>query len=210
MANRISHEQRKLIIRLLCEGNSLRSVSRVTGCHGKTVARVILDFGNSCRIFLDDQLRGLTLDHLECDEIWSFVGKKQARLTIDERAERHDIGDVYLWTAVDKTTKLIPAFLVGKRSGDNARRFMVDLASRLVFPKPHAGDAHAFQSEKHIYVTQVSTDAFPGYREAVDLAFGGKARYGQIIKEYKNAVMNYAPSEMVGTKRTAIRGITAR
>src|SRR5688572_8099490 len=136
MANKISHETRKLILRLLCEGDSLRGTSRVTGCHKTTIARVILDFGNSAAVFLDDRLRGLTLEHLECDEIWSYVGKKQSRLTVDEKAERSDIGDVYLFTAIDAQTKLMPAFVVGKRSADNCRRFMIDLASRLVFPKP--------------------------------------------------------------------------
>ena len=66
--------------------------------------------------------------------MWTFVLKKQGRLTPEEKQDRYDIGDMYLWTAVDKETKLIPAFLVGKRSADNARRFLRDVASRLVFP----------------------------------------------------------------------------
>jgi hypothetical protein len=76
-----------------------------------------------------------------------------------------------------------------------------------VFPKPGAGDAHAFVGEQPIYITQISTDGFAPYPEAVDLAFGGKARFGTIIKDYKNATMIYTPSEMIGTKRTAYRGI---
>jgi hypothetical protein len=59
-------------------------------------------------------------------------------------------------------------------------------------------------------VVQISTDGFPGYPEAVDLAFGPYARYGVIIKDYRNAKMIYTPSEMVGTKRTGIRGIRGR
>lgn len=208
MANVLSHDKRKMVLRMLCEGCSIRSTMRMTGVEKKTIGRLILMFGQACATFLDDRLRGLTLEHLECDEIWSYVGKKQSRLTVDERAERHDIGDVYLWTAVDATTKLIPAFVVGKRSADNARRFMVDLASRLVFPKAGEGDAHAFKPEHRVYITQISTDGFNAYPEAVDLAFGGKARFGTIIKEYKNASMTYTPSEMVGTKRTAFRGIS--
>lgn len=102
---------------------------------------------------------------------------------------------------------MIPAYVVGKRSADNARRFMCDLASRLVFPAAGAGDAHAFVAEKPVYITQVSTDGFAPYPEAVDLAFGGKARFGTIIKDYKNATMIYTPSEMIGTKRTIYRGI---
>jgi hypothetical protein len=52
---------------------------------------------------------------------------------------------------------------------------------------------------------QISTDGFPGYPEAVDLAFGPYAKFGVIIKEYKNAKMNYTPSEMVGADRRPIR-----
>ena len=39
-------------------------------------------------------------DHVEVDEIWTFVEKKQGRLTPEEKAERFDIGDVYLWTCL--------------------------------------------------------------------------------------------------------------
>src|SRR5215213_9669503 len=101
MANRISHEDRKLILRLLCEGMSLRGVSRVTGSARNAIGKLILQFGNACQNFLDDNLRNLKPTHLEIDEIWSWVGKKQSRLTVDEKAERHDIGDVYMWTALD-------------------------------------------------------------------------------------------------------------
>lgn len=147
------------------------------------------------------------LDHVECDEIWTFVGKKQARLTVQEKAERHDIGDVYLWTAVDATTKLVPSYVIGKRSADNARKLMIDLASRLTFPSPHAGDVHAFHDPLPLYVTQLSTDGFAGYPEAVDLAFGAHARYGVIVKQYRNAGMQYDPSEIVGTDRRGVRGL---
>lgn len=207
MAFRISQEQRKLILRLLCDGCTLRAVSRVTGCHTQTIGNAILQFGTGCQIFLDETLRGLTLNHLECDEIWSFVGKKQARLTVEEKAECHDKGDVYLWTAVDAETKLIPSFIVGKRSADNARRLMMDLRERLVIPKPHATDPHAYQDARPVTITQISTDGFAGYPEAVDLAFGPYAKFGTIIKQYRNATMAYTPGEMVGTDRRGIRGI---
>src|SRR3954470_14085092 len=75
------------------------------------------------------------------------------------------------------------------------------------FPNPHAGDAHGFEPAKQLIVTQVSTDGFPGYPEAVDLAFGQYVKYGKIIKQYRNATMDYTPSEMIGTKRRGIFGI---
>ena len=206
MANVLPRDKRISVLHHLVEGNTLRSTSRLTGVHRTTIMDLMVDFGADCQAYMDRTMRNLELTHVECDEIWTFVQKKQARLTVDEKAERADIGDVYLWTALDAETKLVASFLVGKRSADNARRLMTDLASRLTFPKPHASDAHVFQAEKRIYITQVSTDGFPGYPEAVDLAFGGHAKFGVIIKQYKNATMQYDPSEIVGTDRRPITG----
>ena len=41
---------------------------------------------------------------------------------VDERAECGNIGDVYLRTGIDQDTKLIPTFMLGKRSANMARR----------------------------------------------------------------------------------------
>ena len=76
-------------------------------------------------------------------------------------------------------------------------------------PNPHASDAHNFEAGGYRAALQISTDGFPAYPEAVDLAFGPYVRYGQIIKEYRNANIAYTPSEMVGTVRRGISGIDA-
>jgi IS1 family transposase len=139
--------------------------------------------------------------------IWTFVAKKQSRLTVDERRERFDIGDMYLWVALDQKTKLVPTFIVGKRSADMARRLMVDLASRLIVPPAGKSDHRNYDRPDYQTITQISTDGFAPYPEAVDLAFGPYVKYGTIIKDYRNATMPYTPSEMVGTKRRGVRGI---
>lgn len=90
---------------------------------------------------------------------------------------------------------------------EQARNSLPDVASRLSYPKPSQSDARDFQPVSYKPVVQISTDGFQAYPEAVDLAFGPYVRYGTIIKEYRNASMIYTPSEMVGTKRTGIRGI---
>jgi IS1 family transposase len=200
-------EKRNTILRLIVEGKSIRSVCRLLGTNIPTVLRQLTWAGEHCRKLLDSRLTGLQLRHVECDEIWTFVQKKQARLTIEERASRSDIGDAYLFTAQDQDTRLIAAHTLGKRSADNARRFMVQLRNRLALPNPHASDAHAFQAGGYRPVVQISTDGFAAYPEAVDLAFGPYAKFGTIIKEYKNATMNYTPSEMVGTQRRAAWGM---
>ncbi len=210
MCHVLSREKQIEVLHHLVEGNTIRSTERLTGVHRDTIMRLMVTFGQRCKRFMDAKLRGLTLRHLEADEVYTFVAKKQGHLTTDERAERHDIGEVYLWTCLDQDTKLVASFLVGKRSADNARRLMKDLAGRLVFPRPHQSDPHAYQPGGYVHITQLSSDGFAGYPEAVDLAFGPYAKFWTIDKDFRNATQpgRYAPPEMVGTKRKAVFGMT--
>lgn len=207
MSNVMPVEKRNTILRLLVEGNSIRSVCRLLGTNIPTVLRQLHWAGEHCRRLMDERFRNLTLTHLECDEIWTFCLKKQGRLTVEEKAERHDIGDVFLFTALDQQTRLIPCYRVGKRTGDNARRFMVDLASRLIQPKPHDSDRHAYQRGGYKPIVQISCDGFSGYPESVDLAFGPLAKMGVIVKDFRNAALPYHPSEIIGTQRRAVFGM---
>ena len=81
MCNVLKPERQKQVLHMLLEGNSIRSTERVTGVHRDTICRLLVRFGQACKAFMDSQLRNLTLDHVEVDEIWTFVAKKQARLT---------------------------------------------------------------------------------------------------------------------------------
>ncbi len=189
---------------------SIRATVRTTGLDKATILKLLMLFGPACRRFLDDRMTGLKLTHLQFDEQHTTVLKKQARLTVDEKRSCHDIGEMYLWTCIDQKTKLMPSFRIGKRSADNARRFLMDVAKRLLRPAPHTSDAHAFAKGGYRAIIQISTDGWAGYPEAVDLAFGPYAKFGTIIKEYRNANMIYSPSEMVGTKREGVRGMERR
>ena len=205
MANVLAADKQRMALQMLVEGNSLRSVTRLTGIHRTTVMNLLVRFGNGCRQFLDDEMRGLTLRHIECDEIQTYVAKRQKNLTIEEKQSRPEIGEFYLWTALDMDTKLVPTFVIGKRSGDMARRLMMDLAKRLNMPRPQDWLSDTFDK-----VVQVSTDGFIAYPEAVDLAFGPYVKFGTIIKEYRNKDRrpgNYSPAEIVSVRRKARFGM---
>ena len=110
------------------------------------------------------------------------------------------------WTRIDQETKLLPSFMLGKRSADYARRFMVGVANRLIMPSPYESDAHTYNPDGCKAVAQIRTDCFQAYPEPVDLAFGLCAiRHDK--KEHRTAAVTYTPSDVVGTKRTGIRGI---
>ncbi len=108
MSRNISKKLQHQIIHLLVEGNSCRSIRRLTGCHLKTVLRHLNIVGEGCGKLLDRQLRNLKLEHLQCDETWTFCRKKQGHLT-DEEKRDDSIGDQFLYIAFDEKTKLIAA-----------------------------------------------------------------------------------------------------
>ena len=205
MANLLAADKQRIALQMLVEGNSLRSVTRLTGVHRTTVMNLLVRFGDGCRQFMDEEMRGLTLNHVEVDEIWTFVAKKRARLHVEDRDDPM-IGDMYLWVPLDQETKLVPTFAIGKRSADMARRLMVDLAARLEMPRPQDWWNTAFDK-----VVQISTDGFKAYPEAVDLAFGPYCKYGTIIKDFRNVDRppgNYSPGQIISVERKARFGMS--
>ena len=193
MAYVLPKQKQQAIIHLLCEGNSIRSIERLTGVHRDTIMRLAVKTGDKCRKFLSAWLRNLKLTHIQCDEIWSFVGCKQHNLSKAIYANPIKMGDQFLYIAFDQDTKLIACYAIGKRTTEVTQAFMYDLADRIVTDAP-----------------QLSTDGFNAYPNAVKNAFGDEITYGQIIKEYAEPVQpgRYGPPVMVASERRQITGLT--
>lgn len=189
MANILPREKQLSVLHLLLEGNSVRSVERLTGIEKKTILRVMVRFGEGCQLFLDAALKNLKLRHVQCDEIWTFVQKKQGRL--NEWEKRDDsIGDQYLFLALDTDSKLIASYSLGKRTGGNAYALMADLRSRTEC------------------ATQISTDGFAPYPDAVRMTFNNDTSHGVLIKNYADPKMGrYAPPKLISTNRLDLGGI---
>src|ERR1700733_4909714 len=120
--NKLPLETRVQILSMLCEGSSMRSVSRVCDVSINTVTKLLVDAGKACAAFHDAKVRGVNAQRVQVDEIWSFVGVKEAHL-FDAKTVRMDGGDVWTWTAIDADTKLIGTFLVGDRDYRCAKDF---------------------------------------------------------------------------------------
>src|SRR6266849_4321653 len=128
--NKLDREARAKILHLLCEGSSIRAVTRLTGASKNTVTKLVVDAGKACAAYQDRVLRNLTCRRVQVDEIWNFVYAKQKNVP-SAKAAPADAGDVWTWTAIDADTKLMPSWYVGGRDSDCAIIFMDDLASRL-------------------------------------------------------------------------------
>jgi IS1 family transposase/lambda repressor-like predicted transcriptional regulator len=163
--NRLSRAERAEIIRALIEGNSLRSVSRMTGFARNTISTLLVQLGEACSEYQDRILRNLTPTRIEADEIWSFCYAK-AKNVPEDKSGTFGYGDVWTWVAVDPDTKLVPAWLVGTRDEIDCRTFIRDLGSRIVGR------------------VQLTTDGHTPYKDAVEQTFGIDADYAQLIKDY--------------------------
>ena len=91
--NRLNLDRRTQVIGALVEGNSIRSTERMTGIHRDTIMRLGAKVGRGCAVLHDRLMVGIRTGRIECDELWSFVGKKH-RLGVQRVDEAR--GDAHL------------------------------------------------------------------------------------------------------------------
>jgi IS1 family transposase len=189
--NKLPLQTRVQILFMLCEGSSMRSISRVCDVSINTVSRLLVNAGKACATFHDDNVRGVKARRVQVDEIWSFTAAKQKNVA-SMKAPVDGAGDTWTWTAIDAETKLLISWLVGGRDSDYAIAFMDDLRDRLANR------------------VQLTSDGHKAYLEAVEGAFGGDVDYAQLVKLYGNvsdsAKGRYSPAECIGARKERIEG----
>jgi IS1 family transposase len=189
--NKLPLAKRVLILNMLVEGSSMRSISRVADVSINTVTKILVDVGQACAKFHDENVRNVTASRIQCDEIWAFCYAKQKNVET-AKAAPEGAGDVWTWTALDADSKLIVSYFVGDRSGQSASALMDDLRSRL---------------ENRV---QLTTDGHRAYLEAVEGAFGGDVDYAQLVKLYGESAESmkgrYSPAECIVARKDAVEG----
>ncbi len=188
--NQLSSEKRAAVIAALVEGNSIRSVCRMTGISKNTITKLLVEVGSVCATFQDAALRNLHCRRIQCDEIWSFCYAKDKNLP-EEKRDVFGYGSVWTWTALDADTKLIASWMVGNRSAEAAREFIDDLGSRLANR------------------IQLTTDGHKAYIEAVADTFGADIDYAMLVKLYgeeRSDEVRYSPAVCTGARVDTIMG----
>jgi hypothetical protein len=183
--NTLDMDQRSRVIAALVEGNSIRSIERMTGIHRDAITRLMIRLGDGCAGLMDRTMRDLHCERLQLDQLWAFVGMKQKRAS--QLADRGEFGDAYTFVALDADTKLVPCFHVGRRTWNDTSILVDDLRSRVV-NRP-----------------QISADAFRPYYGAIRRAWGSNVDYAQIIKvlasELNTGAGRYSPPQMVNPEQ---------
>jgi IS1 family transposase len=191
--NKLPPAKRVQVLSMLCEGSSMRSISRVADVSINTVYGLLASAGPVCAKFHDETVRGVRSKRVQCDEVWSFCYSKQKNVATAKAAPK-GAGDVWTWTALDADSKLILSWIVGGWDANFALALMDDVRGRLTGR------------------VQLTTDGHRAYLEAFEEAFGADIGYGMLVKLYgaetggQGHERKYSPSECLGARKDMITG----
>jgi IS1 family transposase/transposase-like protein len=187
---RIETDKAGQVIRLLVEGVGINATCRLTGLHKETVLGILAAAGRHCQALLDEKIRNVQVDSVQVDEMFCFVHCKQRNNVEND----YNIGDQYLFLAIDAKSKLILSHVIGKRDSGNAYSIMTDLNERV---------AGRFQ---------LTTDSFQPYKLCVPRGLGERVDYAQLRKIYRaspldlQAERRYSPAPCIGIRINIYKG----
>jgi transposase-like protein/IS1 family transposase len=182
-------EKAEMVLRLLLEGNSVSSVVRLTEVHQKTVLKILVLAGEKCERIMATKIVNVEVRDVECDELWSFIGKKQKRVRPEDD---QNLGDAYTFVAIERHSKLVLNIALGKR----------DQATTDVFIE---GLRHATARTPY----QVTTDGFVPYKSAISTTLGDRCDYAMLIKVYRapsEGEARYSPAEVASVEEVPVMG----
>src|SRR5580658_1275565 len=189
--NKLDDAKRAKILSLLCEGSSMRSITRTMDVSLNTVTKLLIDAGKACAAYHDQYVTGVKATRVQCDEIWAFCYSKQKNVAT-AKAAPDGAGDVWTWTAIEASHKMIVSYMVGGRDSEYAMALMDDLRKRLANR------------------VQLTTDGHKAYLSAVEEAFGDDIDYAQVVKLYGESPDafkgRYSPAECTGIKKIPVTG----
>jgi transposase-like protein/IS1 family transposase len=180
-----------LALRMLLEGNSIRTVERLVGLAQNTILDLLELLGERALNYWETKMQNLPAMDVECDETWGFVlCKEKTRL---RKKYWEGCGDAYTFLAIERTNKLILAWHVGRRTPLDTIRFADKL--RLAVNGR----------------CQITTDGYKPYFTAIPNAFGGQIDFAMLVKIYGKQPGNaaehrYSPGEIIDIKMHSVCG----
>jgi IS1 family transposase len=190
--NKLGRKACAQILGMMVEGMSMHSITRMTGASKNTAAKLLKDAGEACMAYHHEHVRNVPAKRVQCDEIWSFCAMKEKNVPQAMRGTL-GLGDVFTWTAIDRDSKMILSYFVGRRGARYATVFMGDVADRVANR------------------VQLTTDGHKAYLVAVERAFGSDIDYAMLVKLYGDSAGNsierkYSPGECCGWIKGVVCG----
>jgi transposase-like protein/IS1 family transposase len=191
----ISPDRAALALRLLLEGNSIRSTERISGMDRNTIMSLLVRAGDRCKTLMISKIVNLPVKDVQADEIWGFVQKKESHKQEHEK-NIAGIGDAYCFIGIERHSKLILAWHLGRRDQVSTDAFIGKLR--------YATDGNRYQ---------FTTDGFKPYVSAVKLYLRGMVDFAQLIKIYsapREGEQRYSPGDVVEAVPVPIMGLPKR
>jgi IS1 family transposase/transposase-like protein len=183
-------EKAEIVLKLLLEGNSVSTVERITEVHHTTILKLLVLAGEKCERIMATKVRNVEVRDVECDEVWSFIGKKQKRVRPEDD---QNLGDAYCFVAIERHSKLVLNVAVGKRDQHTTNAFIEGL--RLATSQTRF---------------QITTDGFAPYRSAVTISLSDRITgFAQLIKVYRasqEGEARYSPAEVASVEVVPVMG----
>ena len=181
---RVPIERMAPCLGLLLEGSSVRSLERTQHIHRNTIIDAMVDAGTKAKAFLEKRIHHLHVNDVQVDEIWGFVKMKEKKRVRHEEPECY--GDAWCFTAIERTTKLLLAWHLGKRTPTDTANFADNLY-------------HATQGR-----FQLTTDGYTPYLSAIQAILGSRVDYATLVKVYGDTQEEhrYSPGEVIGVIAT--------
>jgi transposase-like protein/IS1 family transposase len=183
------------VLQLLLEGMSVRSAERVSGVYRNTILRLLVLAGDRCQEQMKRLIRNVPVEDVQADEIWGFCFKKEKNRWQHEM-DVYEIGDAWCYVAIERNTKLILAWHLGKRDPESTYKFIGKL-------RYATGDQRF----------QLTTDGLAIYKPAVALQLRGYADYAQLVKIYSSpgeGEQRYSPGDVVEAVPVPVMGLPRR
>lgn len=179
------------VLQHLVEGCSVRTTERITGVEKRTILSLLAVVGDRCEKMMLERIKGLSVTDVQCDEIWGYVGMKEKTKTRQGNTT-DGIGDAWAFIAMERHTKLILAWHLGRRTTEDTETFTDKLA-------------YATQGN-----FQVTTDGFSAYRDAIVSSLRvQKVDFAQLVKIFATPAekeTRYSPAVCTGTRKVAVFG----
>lgn len=187
---RIGMDRAAKIIELLCEGMSVRATARFMNTDPHTILDLMVYIGERCESYVAENIKGVYVGDLQVDELWSFVLCKNA--TAKREKMVGGCGDNYCFTAIDRATKLLVCWHMGRRTEQHTDQFIEKL------------DAATFG---HFHI---SSDGWKSCPHTIKRHLGHRVDHGVMQKIYGKPInypaSAYSPARIIGAYRSPRHG----
>jgi IS1 family transposase len=146
--------------------------------------------GAHCDQLFTERIQNVSVHDVQCDEIWGYVQKKEGHKWPWEKYVP-TIGDAYCFVAIERDTKLVLAWHLGRRT---------DADTDIMSEKLRVATKGRFQ---------ITTDGFKPYLKAIPASLGERTDFAQLVKDFKTSKegeRRYSPPNMTFILPKVIHG----